>query len=893
MAALPWNEIKSRAVAFSKEWAHETYEDGEAKSFLDAFFNVFGVSRRRFVKFEDKVRTQDGKDGYIDSIWKGVILVEMKSRGKSLDKAYDQARAYFYGLKDTELPRYVLVSDFQRMRLYDLDDDRLWEFALKDFVNKVRLFGFLAGYQQTEIREQDPVNIKAAEEMGKIHDELKALGYEGHELRLYLVRLLFCLYADDTSLFNTNLFFDYISQSNENGTDLAMRIARLFDVLNTPEESRLKSLPEELTSFPYVNGQLFAERIQMADFTPTMRKQLLHCGRLDWRQVSPAIFGSMFQSVMNAEERRSLGAHYTSEENIVKVIRPLFLDDLRAEFESCRTNRKRLEAFHNKLGSLKFLDPACGCGNFLIISYRELRLLEIEVMKELFGSARLVEVATMARVNVDQFYGIELEEFPAQIAQVAMWLIDHQMNMKLSDEFGKYYVRLPLRSRANIVIGNALQTDWKDVVLPAELSYILGNPPFQGARTMNETQKAEMVSVFEGLSNVGNLDYVTAWYRKAAEYIQGTSIQAAFVSTNSICQGEQVSLLWDELLNRFHVTINFAYRTFRWSNEARGKAAVHCIIVGFSCVPSAKKVIFDGSASTIAKNISPYLVDAPDLTVKSRKTPICDVPPIGMGNQPIDNGNYLFDEEGRAAFILKEPAAEPYFAKWIGAHEFIHRYHRWCLYLGKCSPSELKKLPESMKRVEAVRLFRLASNRESTRKLADTPTRFQTENNPGTNCIVIPEVSSENRLYIPIGFVSPEILCSNLVRLMPNASLYHLGVLSSEMHMSWVRAVCGRLKSDYRYSIDIVYNNFPWPEPSPKQKEQIEQGAKNVIDARELYPTSSLADLYDPISMPPELSKAHRDLDAAVEKAYGRRFDTDAERVAFLMTRYAELSSKI
>lgn len=661
MPALSWNEIKSRAVAFSKEWENEGYEDGEAKSFLDHFFNVFGVSRRRFIKFEKRVTTIDGKEGYIDSIWKGVILVEMKSRGKSLDKAYDQARGYFFGLKENELPRYVLVSDFQHIRLYDLDEERQWDFPLKDLVKKVRQFGFLAGYQQTEIKEQDPVNIKAAEQMGKIHDELKALGYEGHQLELYLVRILFCMFADDTTLYNKNQFYDYISQSNEDGSDLAMRLAQLFEVLNTSEDHRMKSLPEDLRQFPYVNGQLFAERLSMAGFTGKMREQLLNCCRLDWGQVSPAIFGSMFQSVMKPEERRSLGAHYTSEENIHKVINPLFLDELKAEFENCKTNKKKLETFHNKLASLKFLDPACGCGNFLIISYRELRQLEIKVMKELLGPRQILDVVTMAKVNVDQFYGIEIEEFPAQIAQVAMWLVDHQMNMKMSEEFGMYYVRLPLKAKANIINDNALRIDWRLIVPPEQLNYIYGNPPFQGARTMNEVQKSEMISVFSGLKNVGNLDFVTAWYRKTAEYIQNTAIAAAFVSTNSICQGEQVSLLWDDLFNQFHVSINFAYRTFKWSNEARGKAAVHCVIVGFSLCPSSRKIIFDGPTSILVMNINPYLVDASNVTVKSRKKPISSVPQIRMGNQPIDDGNYLFDEVGMNEFVQKEPASKPWF----------------------------------------------------------------------------------------------------------------------------------------------------------------------------------------------------------------------------------------
>lgn len=890
MAPLTWNEIKSRAVAFSKEWENEGYEDGEAKSFLDDFFNVFGVSRRRFVKFEQRVETSDGRSGFIDSIWKGVILVEMKSLGRNLDKAYEQARGYFYGLSENELPRYVLVSDFQNFRLYDLDENLQWEFPLRDLVKRIKLFGFLAGYQHTEVKEQDPVNIRAAEEMGKIHDEMKEIGYDGHFLEIYLVRILFCLFADDTTLFNKNQFYDYILLSREDGSDLAMRLGQLFEVLNTPPERRLRTIPEDLAAFPYVNGQLFAEHLPIAGFTSQMRHHLLSCCRVDWGTVSPAIFGSMFQSVMNPEERRALGAHYTSEENIHKVINPLFLDDLKAEFENCKGNKRRLEVFHNKLASLKFLDPACGCGNFLIISYRELRLLEIEVMKYLLGDAQLIDVALMAKVNVNQFNGIEIEEFPAQIAQVAMWLIDHQMNMKMSEEFGLYYVRLPLLTKANIINVNALTIDWQQIVPSDQLSYILGNPPFQGARTMNPVQKNELVSVFAGITGAGNLDFVTAWYKKAAEYIQGTSIAVAFVSTNSICQGEQVSILWDELITKHQIKINFAYRTFKWSNEARGRAAVHCVIVGFATFPYRTKRIFDGQMVSVARNINPYLVDAPNVTIKSRSKPLYDVPEIGMGNQPIDGGNYLFTEQEKIDFIEKEPLSEQWFRKWIGAKEFINRFHRWCLYLGDCPPQELRRLPDCLRRVENVRNLRLASSRTSTNRLASTPTRFQTENIPNTVCVVIPEVSSERRAFIPIGYVGPEYLCSNKLRLMPNATLFHFGILTSEMHMAWTRYVCGRLKSDYSYSIDIVYNNFPWPEPTDRQRAAIEKTAQAVLDARALYPTSSLADLYDPLTMPPELVNAHNKLNAEVEKAYGKRFNTDADRVAFLFDKYSELT---
>ncbi|HBP38610.1 MAG TPA: SAM-dependent methyltransferase [Clostridiales bacterium] len=898
MSALSWNEIKSRAVTFSKEWENEGCEDSEAKSFLDDFFRVFGVSRRRFIKYESKVKTIAGKDGFIDSIWKGVILVEMKSRGKSLDKAYDQARGYFYGLSDSELPRYVLVSDFQNFRLYDLDFDLQWEFPLKDLVQKVRLFGFLAGYQPTDIPEQDPVNLKAAEEMGKIHDDLKAIGYEGHQLELYLVRMLFCLFADDTTLFNKNQFFDYLAQSKEDGSDLAMRLAQLFELLNTPAANRLKNLPEDLRSFPYVNGQLFAEHLQAAGFTGKMRQQLLHCCRLDWGRVSPAIFGAMFQSVMKPDERRSLGAHYTSEENILKVIHSLFLDELKEEFASCKANRRRLEAFHNKLAGLKFLDPACGCGNFLIISYRELRLLEIEVLKILLGTAQLIDVATMAKVSVDQFYGIEIEEFPAQIAQTAMWLMDHQMNMKMSDEFGLYYVRLPLTAKANIVRANALVLDWKTVIPPEKLTFIFGNPPFVGAMNMTVQQRKELQAIFGASFNgAGEIDYVAAWFVKAAQYIDQTQIRCAFVATNSICQGQQVGLIWKELMTRYRIEIDFAHRTFKWSNEAKGNASVFCIIVGFSQTGAKKKHLFDYENVSAKEpqqiqsaNINPYLVDAVSVFIYNRSYPLSQVPRMSFGSMPRDGGGLILSDAERESLLAAHPVADGWIRPYVGSFEFINRKNRWCLWLDGVDPSEIRGVPPVMKRIEFVRQFRSSSVAAETRRFADTPALFCQIAQPGTDYILVPRVSSERRKYIPMGFVHPNVIASDAVLIIPDAAIYHLGVLTSSMHMAWTRYTCGRLKSDYRYSKDIVYNNFPWPLTTEQQRQAITAAAQAVLSARELYPQSSLADLYDPLTMPPVLVKAHQKLDAEVEKAYGKRFASDADRVAFLFDRYAKMA---
>jgi len=914
---LSWNEIKTRALAFSKEWQDETSEDAEAKTFWDGFFNIFGITRKRLASFEEPVKKLGEKYGYIDLFWKGVLIVEHKSRGKSLDKAYAQALDYFPGITERDLPKYVIVSDFARFRLYDLEDNEQHEFDLKDLHKNVRLFGFIAGYQTHKIQEQDPVNIKAAEQMGKLHDKMKESGYTGHPLELYMVRLLFCLFAEDTGIFEKQQFKEYVEQrTSEDGSDLGHHLSTLFQVLNTPPEKRLKNLDEQLNTFSYINGKLFEEMLPNAGFDSAMRQELLNCCALDWSRISPAIFGSLFQSIMDKAARRNLGAHYTSEENILKLIKPLFLDDLREEFEKIKHNKNKLLEFHQKLRQLNFLDPACGCGNFLVIAYRELRLLELEILRasrsSIQASLNIHEadfqsrnnansyayLHSMINLNVDQFFGIEIEEFPAQIAQVALWLMDHQMNLLVSEEFGLYFARIPLETSAKIVCGNALTIDWEEVSPARNLSYIMGNPPFVGAKFMNDEQRKDVALVFGNMKNAGLLDFVAAWYVKAARMIKGTKICCAFVSTNSITQGEQVGALWSWMMAE-GMKIFFAHRTFQWNNEARGKAAVHCVIIGFADFDLSPKWIFEyenikGEPHKIkAQNINPYLVDTPDVVLSNRSMPICRVPSIGIGNKPIDGGNYLFTEEEKTEFLKKEPQAAPYFHRWLGADEFLYGYYRYCLWLGNCSPEQLKKMPEVLKRVEAVKKFRLASKSAPTKKIADTPTRFHVENMPSENYLIIPEVSSERRIFIPIGFENPKVLCSNLVKIAQDAKLLHFGVLSSSMHNVWVRTVCGRLESRYRYSAGIVYNNFPWPEnPTEKQKQAIEAAAQGVLDARLQFPNSSLADLYDPLTMPKELLKAHQQLDKAVDAAYGKtNFQTEAQRVAFLFELYQRYTS--
>ena len=897
---LSWNEIRSRALAFSNKWQDEKSEDAEAKSFWDDFFNVFGISRKRFASFEEPVKKLGNKQGFIDLFWKGVLLVEHKSRGKSLDRAYTQALDYFPGIKERDLPKFVLVSDFERFHLYDLEQNTQHEFELKDLHKQVRLFGFIPGYQSHKIKEQDPVNIKAAEGMGRLHDQMQQVGYEGHPLELYLVRLLFCLFAEDTGIFERQQFQEYLEQrTSEDASDFAARLGELFQVLNTPENRRLKTLDEHLAAFPYVNGKLFEETLPVAGFDSAMRQALLDCCALDWSRISPAIFGSLFQSIMDKTKRRNLGAHYTSEQNILKLIKPLFLDGLWEEFEKVRANKNRLFEFHKKLRTLKFLDPACGCGNFLVVAYRELRELELAVLRASYVSGQQsFDIHSLVYLDVDQFYGIEIEEFPAQIAQVALWLMDHQMNLKVSEEFGLYFARIPLRSSGTIVCGNALRMDWNDVVPASQLSYIMGNPPFVGAKYMDDAQRDDVTQVFGNIKNAGLLDFVAAWYVKAAQMIKDTAIRCAFVSTNSITQGEQVGVLWSWMLAQgMHIFIG--HRTFQWNNEASGKAAVHCVIVGFAAQDISPKWLFEYENIKSephrlpVRNINPYLVDAADVVLNNRSTPICAVPEIGIGNKPIDDGNYLFTEEEKAEFLNKEPQAEPYFRRWLGADEFLNGYHRYCLWLGDCQPNVLKTMPESLKRVEAVRQFRLASKSAPTQKLAETPTRFHVENMPFSEYILIPRVSSERRQYLPVGYVDKLTLTSDAAHVLVGSTLIHVGMLSSIMHNAWMRAVAGRLESRYRYSAGIVYNNFPWPDqPSDKQRDTIEACAQAVLDARAQFPDSSLADLYDPLTMPPALLKAHQALDKAVDAAYGKtNFKSEAERVAFLFDLYQRYTS--
>ncbi len=922
--SISWNEVRDRAIRFSRQWTGVTSERSEAKTFWDEFFDVFGLQRRTVASFEEPVRNLKGQYGYVDLFWRGVLLVEHKSFGQDLGKAGSQAFRYIQDLardgRTDEIPRYVMLSDFARVVLHDLEPEdqrdlplfdqwrvRTIEFPLAEFHQHVREFAFLKGEKPVRLDPEDPANLKASAIMGDLHDTLKAGGYTGHPLERFLVRILFCLFADDTGIFEPLIFQGYIERrTREDGSDLGLHLAQLFEILDTPPEKRQKNLDDDLAVFPYVNGGLFEERLPFAVLNRDMRNALLACTRFNWSRISPAVFGSLFQSVMDPRERRQSGGHYTSERDIMKVIRSLFLDDLRAEFEQIkadRSNRRktRLEDFHKKLGALRFFDPACGCGNFLVITYRELRLLELEVLKALHGAQQVTDIQHLSRLDVDQMYGIEISEWPVRIAEVALWLLDHQMNQRLSEAFGQYYVRLPLRAAPHIVCGNALRMDWKDVLPPSKCSYILGNPPFVGKHYQNAEQKADLRHVLGSFKNVGDLDYVVGWYYKAAEFIQDTTIGVGLVATNSITQGEQVPLVWGLLFSRFQIKIHFAHRTFAWQSEARGKARVHVVIIGFGASDRMSKRLYDYDADpekpvvVEVRNISPYLTPGSDVFVTKRQRPLCDVPEMRCGNKPSDGGHLILTNAEKDDLLKDEPAAGTFLRRFTGSEEFINGNMRWCLWLQDASPAELRTLPRVMDRVSLVREFRERSSAAPTRMAAKTPTLFFFVSQPITPYIAVPEVSSERRNYIPMGFLPSDIIVSNKIYVIPTPSLMLLGVLSSSMHMAWIKQVAGRLESRFQYSATMVYNNFPWPQKvTDKQKATVEAAAQAVLDARKEFPDATLADLYDPLAMPPKLAKAHAELDRAVDRCYrAEPFAGDRQRVEFLFSLYEQLTAPL
>ena len=887
---------------FAAYWKDKGYEKGESQPFwLSLLRDVYGVEHpEQFIQFEEQVHLDHTSfiDGTIPATH---VLIEQKGLGKDLNKPikqsdgalltpFEQAKRYILELPVSQHPRWVVTCNFSTFYVYDMERPR-GEPEIIELANLEKEYyrlQFLVDAGNEHLKREMEVSIAAGEIVGLLYDAFYkqyANPESEHSLKSLnklCVRLVFCLYAEDAGIFGHHgMFHDYLKGFDTRG--LRKGLVDLFRVLDTKLQDRdpyLKDDNPELAAFPYVNGGLFSdENIEIPPFTDEIRDLLLvkASENFNWSEISPTIFGAVFESTLNPETRRSGGMHYTSIENIHKVIDPLFLDELKAELdEICanpveRTRTAKLRVFQRKLASLTFLDPACGSGNFLTETYLSLRRLENKILVKLsHGQVTMYSASeSPIQVSISQFYGIEINDFAVTVAKTALWIAESQM-MKETEKILLVPLEfLPLKTNAFIVEGNALRVDWESVVPKSKLNYIMGNPPFVGARLMGKEQKADVNTIFPGWKNAGNLDYVCCWYKKASDMMQGTSVRSALVSTNSVSQGESVAHLWKPLFDA-GVHIDFAYRTFRWDSEAKIKAHVHCVIIGFSVAASSTpKKLFDGDRYQVANNINGYLLDGENVFVESRSKPICNVPEIGIGNKPIDGGFYLFEKEEMEDFIKKEPSSKKYFRPWYGSREFINQKPRYCLWLGECTPAELKAMPHCMERVKAVREYRLASPSAGTVKLADKPTRFHVENMPKGNYIVIPKVSSENRKYVPMGLMSPDMLCSDLVFIVPNATAYHLGVLTSNVHMAWVRAVCGRLKSDYRYSKDIVYNNFPWPAPTEQQKAKIEQTAQAILDARALYPDSSLADLYDELTMPPELRKAHRDNDRAVMDAYG------------------------
>lgn len=908
---LSWNEVRMRAARFAEEWKDAHYEKGETQTFYNEFFEIFGVRRRQVASFEEPVKKLGDKQGFIDLFWKGVLLVEQKSAGRDLIKAKTQALDYFPGLKEYELPRYILVSDFQTFELFDLDEGEAVKFPLNELPQHIEAFGFILGIQKVSFKDQDPVNIEASELMGKLHDALKASGYTGHQLERFLVRLLFCLFADDTGIFEPRgILLELLSnRTREDGSDTGMWLHMLFQVLNQPLEMRPKTLDTDLARFPYVNGQLFAEQLETPAFDSNMRRLLIEVCEFSWDAISPAIFGSLFQSVMDKAQRRAQGAHYTTEKNILKVIQPLFLDALRQEFETIKARRdsKRqamLEAFHEKLSVLRFFDPACGCGNFLIISYRELRSLEIEVIKAKQAAASSYSLEEyVSRIDVDQFYGIEIDEFPARIAEVALWMMDHIMNSRLSLALGEIVVRIPLKKSPHIHNGDALESDWAAVLPPEKCSYVFGNPPFVGAKYQTEKQREQVRRIACLGGSGGTLDFVTAWFLKAGEYLQSSSAAVAFVSTNSITQGEQVAQLWPLLLEKYELEIFFAHRTFAWGSDARGKAHVHVVIIGLNRrerMPTHARLfsypdIKGEPVESRHRRLTAYLFDGSALTnahlvVRETSKPLNGLPLLLSGSQPIDDGNYVFDDEQRAQFVKETPEAERFLRPYVGSREFLNGEQRWILCLQGVSPADLKAMPKVVERMRAVREFRSQSARKSTLAIAAFPEKYNVEVIPKAPFLVIPEVSSERREYIPIGWLEPPVIPSNKIRILPNALLWHFAILTSAFHMAWVRHIGGRLKSDFQYGIGVIYNTFPLPPVTEEKLSQLEPLAEAVLAARAAHGDAVLTDLYDPDLMPAELRRAHQALDRAVDRLYRPSgFSSEWERVEWLFSLYEKM----
>ncbi len=910
--------IRTAAKAFAEYWKDKGYEKGECQPFwLSLLRDVLGVeSPEKYITFEDQVHLDHTSfiDGYIPET---KVLIEQKGLGKNLRKPikqsdgslltpFQQAKRYSAELPFSRRPRWIVTSNFSEFLVYDMENPNAEpeQILLKNLDKEYYRLDFLVDRGNENVKREMEISIKAGEIVGKLYDALRKQYVNPDDenslksLNMLCVRLVFCFYAEDAGVFGKHLMFhDYLKDFD--ARHFRNALIDLFKILNTKIEDRDPYVDDELAKFPYVNGGLFAEEnIEIPQFTDEIRELILQNASedFDWSEISPTIFGALFESTLNPETRRSGGMHYTSIENIHKVIDPLFLDDLKSELEDIKqlkqlnVQKDRLSKYCDKLSTLKFLDPACGSGNFLTETYISLRKLENEAISIINQHQIIFDTGDIIKVKISQFYGIEINDFAVTVAKTALWIAESQMIKETEDIVHTTIDFLPLTTNAYIVEGNALRIDWETVVPKNELNYIMGNPPFIGGMMMSREQKSQMTEVFNNIKGVGELDYVCAWYMKATDYIQNTNIKVAFVSTNSICQGQQAVTLWEPIMKK-GVKINFAHRTFIWDSEANIKAHVHCVIVGFSTTDSKKKIIFDNDKYKIVENINSYLAEAPDIFIQSVSKPLCDVPPMRFGSMPRDGGGFVLSSEEKTEMIAKEPLSEKWIHPYIGATEFINNRERYCLWLVGANPSEVKKCPSVMKRIEFIRDFRASSKAAGTRKFAKTPMTFCQIAQPDTNYIIVPKTSSGRRRYVPLGFMDKETIASDLVFLIPEGTLYNFGILMSNVHNAWMRTVCGRLKSDYRYSKDIVYNNFPWPNPTDEQKAKIEQTAQAILDARALYPDCSLADLYDELTMPGELRKAHQANDKAVMQAYGFDYKTmtESECVAELMKMYQKL----
>lgn len=906
---LSFNEIRIRAAQFAESYSDATYEKGETQTFYNDFFGIFGVERRSVARYEEHVKKLDNRSGFIDLFWPKVLLVEQKSAGRDLVKAGTQAGEYFDALKETERPRFQLLCDFQTFQLLDRDTREETAFILADLPKHVEKFGFIMGMEKRSFKDQDPVNIQAAELVGHLHDALEAGGYSGHKLEVFLTRLVFCLFADDTGIFEPrDIFLEFLeTRTSVDGSDMGPLLTQLFEVLDTPEDQRQVNLDEDLARFPYVNGSLFSDAIRTPAFNSAMRERLIEAAQFNWSGISPAIFGSLFQSVMNKEDRRKAGAHYTTEKNIMKVIGPLFLDDLKAELgaiKARKTGRNKLyQSFHDKLAKLTFMDPACGCGNFLIITYRELRLLEIELLREMNPKDQLeLDAEILSRIDVDQFYGIEYSEFPARIAETAMWMMDHIMNAQLSLIFGQVFLRIPLRKSPSITHGDALELDWATLLPPAQCSYIIGNPPFVGAKYQSELQRSQVRRIADLGKSGGTLDFVAAWFLKAGSYSKDAGVPFAFVSTNSIVQGEQVAQLWPALFEKYKLEIAFAHQTFAWGSEARGKAAVHVVVLGLEPAKTARSTrqLFSypdkkGEPVEIkSKFISPYLFDAsllaePNIVIRDASTAISKRKKMVFGNMPNDGGNLILSVDEVADIMAKHPQISSYIKPLVGAKDFMSGASRYCLWLAD-APMSILSLKSVKDIVAKVKNYRESSSRPATKALASFPAQFgEIRQNKGS-FILVPRHGSDKREYLTLGFFNGGEIAHDSCLFIPEGSLLDFAILSSKIHMSWLKQVGGKIKSDYRYAVKTIYNTFPMP--PVEDIDTLQPFAKAILAARAKHPDATLADLYDPDSMPADLRKAHIANDKAVDRLYRKSgFASERERVEHLFMLYEKMTA--